>query len=61
MHFATVTQDGDEDGCLFLDRVPTKAEAAVIRGRLRIAKKREVGEGELERLRSIGVRFAKAA
>jgi len=45
-------QDGDIDGCMFIGRLPTKAEAEVLRSRLGILKKREVGELELERLRS---------
>jgi hypothetical protein len=52
MAFAKVTQDGDTDGCIFMDRLPTTAEAKVIRSRLGIPKKREVGELELERLRT---------
>jgi hypothetical protein len=44
MTFAKVMQDGDIDGCRFMDRMPTKAEAEVIRARLGILKKREVGE-----------------
>ena len=50
--FAKVMQDGDIDGCMFMDRLPIKGEAEVIRGRLGIPKKREVGELELERLRT---------
>ena len=50
--FAKVMQDGDVDGCMFMGRLPTKAEAEVIRSRLGILKKREVGELELERLRT---------
>ncbi len=52
MAFAKVTQDGDVDGCMFMARLPTEAEAKVIRSRLGILKKREVGELELERLRT---------
>ena len=48
--FAKVMQDGDIDGCMFMDRLPTKGEAEVIRGRLGIPKKR--GVGELGRLRT---------
>jgi hypothetical protein len=51
MRFAKVTQDGDEDGCLFLDRLPTKTQAAVIRDKLGIAKKAEYGEETLARKR----------
>jgi hypothetical protein len=52
MTFAKVMQDGDIDGLMFMGRLPTKAEAEVIRSRLGIPKKREVSERELERLRS---------
>jgi hypothetical protein len=31
LNFCQVTQDGDEEGCLILDRLPTKAEGAIIR------------------------------
>jgi hypothetical protein len=47
MRFAQVTQDG----CLFLDRLPTKAEAAVIRAKLGMAKKPEYDEETLARKR----------
>ena len=50
---AKVMQDGDIDGCMLMGRLPTKAEAEVIRSRLSILKKREVGELELERLRNL--------
>jgi hypothetical protein len=53
----TVTQDGDDEGIAFLDRLPTPAEAEIIRDKLWIAKKREMSEAELERLRSIGTPF----
>ena len=52
MAFAKVMQDGDVDGCMLMSRLPTKPEAGVIRRRLGIPKKREVGEPELERLRA---------
>jgi hypothetical protein len=51
--FAELTQDGDDEGCLFLDRLPTAAEAELIRHRLGIAKKRTVSAAEIERLRTI--------
>jgi hypothetical protein len=40
--FAAVTQDGDEEGMLFLDRLPTAAEGKTIRGYLGIRKRTEV-------------------
>ena len=54
--FAKVTNDGDGEGMLFLDRLATAAEGETIRAKLMIAKKREVSEAELERLRSLGFR-----
>jgi hypothetical protein len=56
MSFCRVTQDGDSEGLLFLDRLPTLPEAEIIRDKLWIAKKREVGEEELARLRRQGFR-----
>jgi hypothetical protein len=51
LSFCRVTQDGDEEGMLILDRLPTPPEAEIIRDKLRIAKKRELSEEELTRLR----------
>jgi hypothetical protein len=47
------TQDGDDEGIVFLDRLPTAAEAEIIRDKLRITKKREISDAELERLRAL--------
>jgi hypothetical protein len=44
MSFAKVTQDGDEEGILFLDRLPTEAEAGIMRRYVAIPKRREMGE-----------------
>ena len=52
LSFARVTQDGDGEGCFILDRCPTQAEGAVIRDKLGIPKKRELGQEELARLRA---------
>jgi hypothetical protein len=52
-----VTQDGEDEGVVFFDRLPTDVEAAIIRDKLWIAKKREMSEAELERLRSMGTPF----
>jgi hypothetical protein len=49
--FATVTQNGDSEGGLILDRLPTPDEADAIRHYCGVPKKREVGEEELARLR----------
>jgi hypothetical protein len=40
--FARLTQDGDDEGCFHLDRLPTKAEAGAIRDCLGIRKRRLV-------------------
>jgi hypothetical protein len=52
MNFARVSQDGDEEGFLLLDRLPTEKEGAIIRDKSGIRKKREPGEEELARLRA---------
>ena len=39
-----VTQDGDDQGCLYLDRLPAPHEAAVIREALGIRKRRTVSD-----------------
>ena len=40
--FARLTQDGDDEGCFYLDRLPTKAEAGRIRSSLGIHQRRRV-------------------
>jgi hypothetical protein len=52
--FCEVTNDGDEEGMLFLDRLPTADEALITRDKLGISKKREISEAEAERLRAMG-------
>ena len=61
LSFAKVIADGDAEGGLFLDRLPTKAEAALIRRYCGIPKRREVSEAELDRLRSVGFALWRAA
>lgn len=56
LSFCRVTQDGDAEGMLFLDRLPTETEAAILRDKLKIAKKRELSDEELDRLRRQGFR-----
>ena len=51
-----VTQDGDDEGIVFLDWLPTAEEAEVIRDKLRIPKNRAMGEAELERLRALSAK-----
>ena len=57
----TAQQDCDEEGCLRLRRLPTLAEATVIREVLGIRKRAELSPEELERRRAIGKRLARGA
>jgi hypothetical protein len=61
LSFAKVIADGDTEGGLFLDRLPTKDEAGLIRRYCGIPKRREVSEAELDRLRSVGFTTRRAA
>jgi hypothetical protein len=56
LSFAKLCNDGDDEGAFILDRLPTAAEAEVIRHWCRIAKKRAVSEEMLARLRAHGFR-----
>jgi hypothetical protein len=50
LHFCEVTQDGDEDGCFRLSRLPTAAEAEVIRDIIGIRKRMDLSaEAQAER------------
>ena len=49
--FCRVTQDGDDEGCLHLDRLPTEAEADVIREALGIRKRKHLRDDTLAVLR----------
>jgi hypothetical protein len=57
--FADLTNDGDDDGMLFLDRLPTVNEAEVIRQYVGIAKKRAMTEETLAHLAEVRRPFAK--
>jgi hypothetical protein len=57
--FAKASQDGDEEGMLFMDRLPTSDEAEIIRRYLGIRPKPEVSDQEAERRRQHGERLAK--
>jgi hypothetical protein len=46
LSFCWVTQDGDWEGCLHLDRLPTPDEAATIRDVLRIRRRRQLSEAD---------------
>lgn len=48
--FCTVTLDGDTEGTFFLQHLPTKDEAVIIRGVLGIKKRRDLTEGSLASL-----------
>jgi hypothetical protein len=54
LSFAILTNDGDGDGALFLDRLPTQTEALAIRKTLGVAKVVELDATELERRRASG-------
>ena len=48
--FARLTQDGDDEGCFYLDRLPTQAEAEAIRSALGIRKRRNMTAEALSNL-----------
>jgi hypothetical protein len=50
--FCRVIQDGNWEGCLYLDRLPNAAEAVAIRETLGIRKQKAVTEETKARLRS---------
>jgi hypothetical protein len=50
--FARLSQDGDDEGCFHLDRLPTKAEAGAIRDCLGIRKRRHLSPEALAKARS---------
>jgi hypothetical protein len=52
--FCVVTQDGDDEGFFRLARLPTVAEAEIIRDKLGIRKKKELSEDHLKALRAAG-------
>jgi hypothetical protein len=55
LHFCRLTQDGDSEGCLLVDRLPNATEAVVIRESLGIRKRRTMtadGLAALERARA---------
>jgi hypothetical protein len=51
--FCTVTQDGEDEGCLRLQQLPTPEQAKVIRDVLGLWKRREVSTEERERLSAL--------
>src|SRR5215831_14667061 len=52
LSFCTVTQDGEDEGCLRLHTLPTAEQAAVIRHMLGIRKRVEIAPETLGRLRA---------
>lgn len=52
--FCRVTQDGDDEGVLCLDSLPSPEQAAIIRRTLGIRKRKAVSEATVERLRQTG-------
>ena len=52
--FCSVTQDGDDEGCLRQHDLPTVAQAIAIRDALGIRKRVELDAEELERRRTLG-------
>jgi hypothetical protein len=55
--FAKLVNDGDEEGAFFLSRLPSKAEAEVIRRYCGIRKRTELSDERLARLRERGKRL----
>jgi hypothetical protein len=53
--FCRLTQDGDDEGCLHLDRLPDTEEARTIRAVLGIRKRMEYSPDDLARRKQHGV------
>lgn len=58
LSFCRVTQDGDDEGCLRLDRLPTPAEADLIREAVGIRKRLHHSPEALARMALTGFRPA---
>jgi hypothetical protein len=54
LSFCRVTQDGDDEGCLILDRLPSAQESELIRGALGIPKARHLSEERRAKLTAAG-------
>jgi hypothetical protein len=52
LSFCRVTQDGDDEGCLHLDRLPTPTEARAIRAAIHLTKKRHLSPDALAQARA---------
>jgi hypothetical protein len=59
--FCTVTQDGDDEGCLRLHALPTPQQAKAIRAALGIRKRVELSPDAAERLRKMAPSAREAA
>jgi len=57
LSFCELTQDDDQEGCFRLHRLPTPAEAEVIRDIIGIRKRIDLSPEELARRREVGRRF----
>ena len=51
--FCKLSQDGDDEGILYLDRLPKEDEAEAIRDALGLRKRRHMTEAQIERSRSV--------
>lgn len=51
--FAKLKQDGDDEGCFFLDRLPTSDEAEAIRDAIGLRKRRHLSPNEIEARKSL--------
>jgi hypothetical protein len=51
LDFCTVTQDGDDEGCLYMRALPTPSQAATIQHVLGIHKRKATDPARIERLR----------
>jgi hypothetical protein len=58
LSFARPENDGDEEGIVFLSRLPSKSEADAIRSYCRIRKKADLSEESLAQLRGRGKQLA---
>lgn len=56
LRFCRVTQDGDDEGCLHLDRLPTRTEASAIREALGIRQRTHFSAETIASLRSRFIR-----
>jgi hypothetical protein len=61
LNFCQVTQDGEDEGCVRLSKLPTAEQAEVIRDCLGIRKRRDLSEESLDQLRHMRVKSAKQA